>query len=166
MKKLIFLLMVLLSSGVQAQIQKNILGFTLGVTPKQTVIQTLQNKGFECSLKEDAIKTKVFYTVKGGLSFGGYIWYEAMIGFVNGKLSSVMLSGDLNKSQYNKLKDTLISKYHKYQTSHSNPPSFYDFHDRKTEVSLWYHRDGWVIICYSDETDSDNSTSSSSLKDL
>ena len=158
--------MVILSLGVQAQIQKNILGFTLGVTPKQKVIQTLQNKGFECSLKENTIKTMVFYTVKGGLSFGGYIWYEATIGFVNGKLSSILFTGDLKQSQYNQLRDTLINKYRKYQTSHSNPPNFYDFHDKKTEVSLWYHRDGWVDICYSDETLSDNNTSSSSLNDL
>ena len=37
MRKLIFLLMVLLSLGAQAQIQKNILGFTLGDDGKTEV---------------------------------------------------------------------------------------------------------------------------------
>lgn len=96
MRKILIILLLLFGVfSTNAQIQRQILGYTLGVSTRSVVVKGLEAKGL------------FFYLVKGGVSFGGYIWDDVRIGFVNGKFASIMCATYLIETQSVKLKNTL-----------------------------------------------------------
>ncbi len=164
---LVFIICATLTSS--AQIQRQILGYTLGVSTKAAVVNGLKNKGFEVEIIKDAAnKGPIFYLVKGGVSFAGCIWDDVRVGFVNGKFASIMLTSYLKESQADKLEDAMLEKYTKYKTTNCNPSSrVWDFMDnRKTNAFLWVSTRGEVTVSYSDEKLMGTDTSSSSINDL
>lgn len=169
MKKIIILLLLLIGAfSSYAQIQRQILGYTLGVSTRSVVVKGLENKGFDLEIISDAAnKGPVFYLVKGGVSFGGYIWDDVRIGFVNGKFASIMCTTYLTEAQSLKLKNVLQSKYNKYKTANSNPSSgVYDYNDKRTSAFLYIPSSGNTVLSYGDERLMNAETNSSSISDL
>lgn len=149
MKKIIILLLLLIGAfSSYAQIQRQILGYTLGVSTRSVVVKGLENKGFDLEIISDAAnKGPVFYLVKGGVSFGGYIWDDVRIGFVNGKFASIMCTTYLTEAQSLKLKNVLQSKYYRYKTANSNPSSgVYDYNDNRTSAFLYIPSSGNTVL--------------------
>ena len=170
MKKiLIFIVIGFFALPISAQIQRQILGYTLGVSTKSTVLNGLQNKGFNVELVPNAIrKGAVFYNVTGGVSFGGYIWDNVRIGFINGKFATIWFSTYLTEQQASKIKRNLQSKYRRFSTSHTNPEAGeFDYTDRRTNVSFFIHSNMNSDLMYGDrnleENTETNSSSSSNL---
>ncbi len=169
MKKIIILLLLLIGAfSSYAQIQRQILGYTLGVSTRSVVVKGLENKGFDLEIISDAAnKGPVFYLVKGGVSFGGYIWGDVRIGFVNGKFASIMCTTYLTEAQSLKLKNVLQSKYNRYKTANSNPSSgVYDYNDKRTSAFLYIPSSGNTVLSYGDERLMNAETNSSSISDL
>lgn len=169
MKKIIILLLLLIGAfSSYAQIQRQILGYTLGVSTRSVVVKGLENKGFDLEIISDAAnKGPVFYLVKGGVSFGGYIWDDVRIGFVNGKFASIMCTTYLTEAQSLKLKNVLQSKYNRYKTANSNPSSgVYDYNDKRTSAFLYIPSSGNTVLSYGDERLMNAETNSSSINDL
>lgn len=169
MKKIIILLLLLIGAfSSYAQIQRQILGYTLGVSTRSVVVKGLENKGFDLEIISDAAnKGPVFYLVKGGVSFGGYIWDDVRIGFVNGKFASIMCTTYLTEAQSLKLKNVLQSKYNRYKTANSNPSSgVYDYNDKRTSAFLYIPSSGNTVLSYGDERLMNAETNSSSISDL
>ena len=166
----IAIIILLLSAAftANAQIQRQILGYTLGVSTRSVVVKDLENKGFDLEIVSDAAnKGPVFYLVKGGVSFGGYIWDDVRIGFVNGKFASIMCTTYLTEVQSSKLKNALQSKYNRYKTANTNPPSgVYDYNDKKTSAFLYIPSSGNTVLSYGDERLMNTETNSSSTNDL
>lgn len=159
---------IICSLSCTAQIQRNILGYTLGVTNRTTMVKSLESKGFDLEIINDAAnKGPVFYKVKGGVSFGGYIWDEVRIGFVNGKFASIMCNTYLTNEQSVKLYNALNSKYSKYSTDNTNPSSnVFDYNDKKTSAFLWIRPSGITTLSYGDEKLMNADTNTSSTNDL
>lgn len=151
-----------------AQIQRQILGYTLGVSTRAVVVKGLETKGFDLEIVSDAAnKGPVFYLVKGGVSFGGYIWDDVRIGFVNGKFASIMCTTYLTETQSTKLKNVLQSKYNKYKTANTNSSSgVYDYNDKRTSAFLYIPTSGNTVLSYGDERLMNAETNSSSTNDL
>lgn len=171
MKKILCLIVtvICLAFSSSAQIQRQILGYTLGVSTKATVVNGLNNKGFELEVVKDAAnRGPLFYLVKGGVSFAGCTWDDVRIGFVNGKFASIMLTSYISESQADKLEKTMLNKYSQYKTSNCNPYSrVWDFMDKKkTNAFLWISVRGEVTLSYSDEKLMGTESTSSSLNDL
>ncbi|MBO4965088.1 MAG: hypothetical protein J6C81_02345 [Muribaculaceae bacterium] len=154
--------------SLSAQIQRQILGYTLGVSSRPAMIAGLQNKGFILEEITDALnKGPIFYRVKGGVSFGGYIWDDVTIGFVNGKFASIWCETYLTESQSSKLKNALQTKYRRYSTEHTKPSeSVYDYNDKRTDAFLWIQKSGMTALSYGDEKLMNASTPTSSSNDL
>lgn len=169
MKRILLLILIAIGSiSVNAQIQRQILGYTLGVTSRTVVVKGLKSKGFDLEVIKDAAnRGPVFYSVKGGVSFGGFIWDDVRIGFVNGKFASIMCTTYLTDAQSSKLQRALQSKYNKYSTSHTNPSSgVYDFNDKRTSVFLYIPSSGNTVLSYGNEKLMNADTNSSSTNDL
>ncbi len=66
MKKIIILLLLLIGAfSSYAQIQRQILGYTLGVSTRSVVVKGLENKGFDLEIISDAAnKGPVFLPCK------------------------------------------------------------------------------------------------------
>lgn len=109
MRKILIILLLLFGVfSTNAQIQRQILGYTFGVSTRSVVVKGLEAKDFDLEIVTDAAnKGPIFYLVKGGVSFGGYIWDDVRIGFVNGKFASIMCTTYLIETQSVKLKNTL-----------------------------------------------------------
>ena len=169
MRKILIILLLLFGVfSTNAQIQRQILGYTFGVSTRSVVVKGLEAKGFDLEIVTDAAnKGPVFYLVKGGVSFGGYIWDDVRIGFVNGKFASIMCTTYLIETQSVKLKNTLQSKYNRYKTVNTNPTlGVYDFNDKKTSAFLYIPSSGNVVLSYGDERLMNAETNSSSTNDL
>lgn len=171
MRKITLILICLICFVISgnAQIKRQILGYTLGVSTKATVVNGLKNKGFELELINDAAnKGPVFYSVEGGVSFAGCIWDDVRIGFVNGKFAFIMFRSYQKETQSDKLENTMLNKYSTYKTANCDPSSrVWDFMDkRKTNAFLWISASGDVTVSYSDEKLMGTESSSSTLDDL
>lgn len=94
------LFFLIASLSANSQIQRQILGYRLGVSQRSVVVKGLKNKGYDLDIKKDAAnKGPIFYTVEGGVSFGGFIWDDVVIGFINGKFYSIMMDTYLTDAQ-------------------------------------------------------------------
>lgn len=139
MKKItLTLLLALFISNVYAQINTNILGCKLGVSSKATVERVLKSKGLniEKSNATDLLEGVTFYDIKDGVSFGGIIWDDARIRFINGKFASIIFSKVASRETYNKLFASLKKKYARYLISADYPAPF--FQDNNTEIIMMH----------------------------
>lgn len=168
MKKFILIILIVFSAlSVNAQIKRQILGYTLGVSSRSTVVQGLRNKGFDLETYEAFNQGPIFYQVKGGVSFGGVVWDDVRIGFINGKFASIMCETYLTEAQFSKINKALRLKYKRYSTNHTKPDEkVYDYNDKKTSVLLFIQYNGKATLIYSDEKLYNKNTNSSSIDDL
>ena len=122
MKKIISIVLLLVCVlTASAQIQRNFLGFTLGVTTKTQVYNYLKNHCYKFS-KDDLDDG---YKVEN-ISFGGYQWTVAFITFHKNKLCSIEFydSDDFRPQEflegsYKNLSTSLDKKYHFYLSEQS-----------------------------------------------
>ncbi len=117
MKKIALIILCLTCSMMlSAQIQRNILGQTLGVSTKDEVYSSLLSKGafFENMMGEEAIFVK-------DVRFGGYPWSVVMLFFYNNVLYKAILvdsSDDITidaKKKWTQITNLLDTKYSKYK---------------------------------------------------
>ena len=130
--------MALCVNNLFAQIQTEILGCKLGVSTKSSVERIIKSKGLNL-IKSDATKALegvTFYEIKDGVSFGGIIWDDARIRFVDGKFASIMFSKVASKETYNKLFASLKKKYARYLISADYPAPY--FQDKNTEIIMMH----------------------------
>ena len=161
------LFFLIASLSANSQIQRQILGYRLGVSQRSVVVKGLKNKGYDLDIKKDAAnKGPIFYSVEGGVSFGGFIWDDVVIGFINGKFYSIMMDTYLTDVQCKKLQKSLHTKYKRYSTEHTKPSeNVYDYNDGRTNCMLYYWG-GHVTLMYGDEKLESGETNSSSSNDL
>lgn len=141
-KMLLLLVFSLCVNTLYAQIQTTILGCKLGVSTKSTVEQVLRQKGLNLIKCKDDVSTawKVFYDTDDRVLFGGVYWDDARIGFVDGKLSSILFqSKDAPRAMYDKLLSSLKAKYPRYIDAAVSDKDFTHFKDNYTEIDLWYN---------------------------
>lgn len=145
MKKFILLcLYVLCTMGTYAQIKTNFWGLTLGVSSKESVIETLRSKGY--SVQE-------FFTLNNqGVEIKNVIWADAKwaycyFRFTDNKLRAVVFETSnqrLSDSELVELKNRFVKSYEiKYKeyfdSSISEKPNSYSYRDGKTYVCVNLH---------------------------
>ncbi|MCM1320291.1 MAG: hypothetical protein NC217_07930 [Muribaculaceae bacterium] len=169
MKKLLILFIVMFGVlSATAQIKSQILGCTLGVTTKATTINVLKQKGYDVKpFERAALQNADFYIIKGGVSFANVIWDEVKIRFVNGKFASIAFNTCLDDSQFDTIKDSLISKYKRYKTTNSDPSRRqYYFSDRKTDISFFPTYSCYAMLAYGNINLMNSNTNTSTTEDL
>lgn len=155
MKKIILTLLagfVFFTSS--AQIQRKILGFTLGVTPKSTVVQRMKAQGYIHTTDPDG--AYIYNNVK----FGSVMWSYVSISFYQNKLFQVWfqnnsIQSDYNtlKSQYQTLKITLDEKYGLYFDSEISEGTNLYYSDNITNIMFSlreYRGTNYLSISYED----------------
>ena len=120
-----------------AQIQRRILGFTLGVTTKAQVLNYLKNHHYKYSLRKNGEQ------VASNITFAGYNWQDTYFSFYKGKLYCVDFRDDgeytpeeLLTEVWDRVKNSLNRKYSLY--SISSKDDNIEFSDNKTYVGLKY----------------------------
>lgn len=166
---LIFLLFF--SITISAQLQNKILGYTLGISQFDYVNNNLNAKGIDC-----LAWTSGKIEIKNTLSFGGYNWDYTELNFVGKKFSSASFTAySFSRTQYEKLRNVLVSKYLSYQkpTKTSNGYGYGDtvtetFQDSKTTIVLFYNNNGsgYVSLTYKDRKLTERETSTSNSNEL
>ncbi len=142
---LLFSFFIFSSLILTAQIQRRILGQTIGVSTKNEVFESLQDK-------------KAYYHNVNGYEavcidntrFGGYCWGIVCFLFYYDKLSHVLFTspeGDSIKI-WSDLKETLSTKYKEYIVEDEEDNQTYI--DRYTILSTHY-RNGRAALCYGDK---------------
>lgn len=136
-----------------AQIQKTIMGFTLGTSTREYVKQTLTRKGYKLKNEVDgsfSIENKDVY-------YAGIAWNYINFIFYENKLESVWLQNNEQRSSlpledlYSKLYDTLTGKYGQY--IFKNEDGNVLFTDNTIFLSLnkgYYKGTQYVSISYED----------------
>ena len=160
-KILLLLVFSLYVNTLFAQIQTTILGCKLGVSTKSTVEQVLRQKGLNLIKSKDDVSTawKVFYDTDDRVLFGGVYWDYARIGFVDGKISSILfLSKDAPRGVYEKLLSSLKSKYYRYIYSAVSDNEYTHFRDNITQINLWYNEYIGVTLSYGNRRLEDKSS--------
>lgn len=154
---------------INAQIQKVILGCTLGHSSKSFVEQSLKRQGYVLEKCNDprVYQAATFYDIKDGVSFGGINWDYARLRFINGKFASIsFVKNWASKAICEKLKVTLMNKYKKYfihKYGDYNPV----FDDKTTELILMGASDGeYLSIDYSNKSLFDDNYNQSGASDL
>lgn len=137
MKRYILLLVIAACNiAAYSQIQNKILGSTLGVTPKSTVIQRLKSRGYKINyVEKNTIRID-------NVSFGGFTWASAYMDFHNGKLYVVDFSDSefftpkksLNL-RYESLSQSLDKKYSAYKEPEDD---YATYSDGKNYVRIKY----------------------------
>ena len=160
-KILLLLVLSLCVNTLYAQIQTTILGCKLGVSTKSTVEQVLRQKGLNLIKSKDDVSTawKVFYDTDDRVLFGGVYWDYARIGFVDGKISSILfLSKDAPRGVYEKLLSSLKSKYSRYIYAAVSDNEYTHFRDNITQINLWYNEYIGVTLSYGNRRLEDKSS--------
>ena len=135
MKKYLFFLFLLCSISVNAQIKREILGVTLGVSTENQVRETLDSKGIK-NAETGGMLAAI------DVKFGGQIWSSVFFNFYDNKVYSIMfMDSDLLKptsdllSIQDFLMDSLAQKYSKYMKNDENSLVF---DDDITRIKLSY----------------------------
>lgn len=125
---------------MKSQIQRNIFESVIGVSSKTLTISNITKRGFEVrNYLDHGQPSANFYDVIGEVSFGGAIWDNTRVRFVNGKFASIAFLGNISPSQFASIKNKLLSKYSKYlqQNSSLNNDVLY-FNDGVIDISFFY----------------------------
>lgn len=139
MKRIISIVLLLVCVlTASAQIQRNFLGFTLGVTTKTQVYNYLKTHHYKFTKQtyEDGYQVE-------NVSFGGYHWTALFITFYKNKLSSVSFYDsddfkpqELLEANYKYLSSSLDNKYYLYLSEQSSNEKHYT--DGIVECALEY----------------------------
>ena len=137
MKKIVtFLLLLTISISSFAQIQRNILGLTLGKTTKASAMSILKRKGYKLEYNDGN------YVCFKPTTFGGVTWEGFEVDFNGNKVSCIMFrltytkEDKLSSYYYNILGK--LAKYNNYKGSTYNEDfekSQY-YSDKTTEICL------------------------------
>ena len=166
MKRIIaIIIVVFIPLAMMAQIQRSLMGCTLGSSTKSSVLSLYPNcqLGISGSDDEDAFCPGLSIhqnTAKGSpliesyIAFAGIDWSYAYFGFYSNTLCEVVFGSYEHPSagDWNSLKRTLISKYGKYQKDHSTYQEgdykieYYIFSDGKTRIvyNSWVEENGSI----------------------
>ena len=141
MKKIISLtLMLIIGLTLNAQINTNIWGLTLGKSTKQQVKSVLKKKGYQC-----VVTPQGNYSINlNNTKFGGGYWSYAEFSFHKNILYNIGFLNDANRSvidvdnMYEKVKQNLMIKYGEYYYSgyEGATPQSIAFFDKKTWIFL------------------------------
>jgi len=114
MKKIFFLLILITSIDVSAQIQRKMLGLTLGVTKYSQTYNILKSQSY--SIGSNAVREQF---IIDKVTVGGYYWDKIEIDFYKGILFSIKFSGNIDKRNcdYRKLESSLNNLYKQYKTT-------------------------------------------------
>lgn len=156
MKRLfIFLLCLVWICTIYAQIQTEIMGCTLGQSSKSFVEQSIKSQGrvLEKCNEFGVYPYATFYDIKDDINFEGIIWDYARIRFIDGKFASILFHKDRpSKETYEKLKNTLINKYRKYQVDKYKKYQVRDnnplFEDQATVLDIGGFPNGHINLIY------------------
>lgn len=167
MKRIIIIfIVVFIPLASIAQIQRSLMGCTLGSSTKSSVLALYPAGHIIESDNETAVcpglpihlnTTKGSPLIEHNVAFAGIDWSYACFGFYNNTLCEVVFGSYMHPSvgDWNSLKRTLISKYGKYQKDHSKYQEgyeegdsytieYYIFSDGKTRIVLnsWVEKNG------------------------
>ena len=164
MKRIIIIFIVLfIPLASMAQIQRSLMGCTLGSSDKSSVLALYPTCQIGMTDVEDAFCPGLpihLNTAKGSplielnVAFAGIDWSYAYFGFYSNTLCEVFFgSGEYpSAGDWNSLKRSLISKYGKYQKDHSTYSAddykieYYIFSDGKTRIvyNSWVEKTGRI----------------------
>lgn len=103
---------MLITLSINAQVQRNILGLTLGVTTKESALKILKQKNLPVKLRTGGSNQ---YYNDVGVSFGGVYYDGFIIIFVKNKLATILLLKEITydnmKDYYKLVTDNLRAKY-------------------------------------------------------
>lgn len=141
MKRIISIVLLLVCVlAASAQIQRNILGFTLGETTKTQVYDYLKENQY--NITDNPIKDGCMINTK--VEFLGYTWAKVFISFFDDKFYSVSFYDDdeyalpaMLKERFTKLSRTLNLKYFYYFQDDQEDSKYYS----DDKVYLVLHRD-------------------------
>lgn len=143
MRKTLILFSLLFVLSAQSQIQRSIMGYTLGKTTKTELIKSLKSKGkqiLKTKVDDDAIKVK-------HMKFGGIMWPDIFFTFYNNRLCAVnFIETEESISQENidlhwsNIKNNLRYKYSSYLIKDTGEELGYNDNKTKIWTSCLYRR--------------------------
>lgn len=112
-KTLLIILLMLITLSINAQVQRNILGLTLGVTTKESAKKIFKQKKMPIIALQDY---KNMYGNESRFTFGGVLFETILITFVNNKVALISMSiqgtnDDDLKDTYNTIINNIREKY-------------------------------------------------------
>lgn len=148
MRKTLILFFLLFVLSAQSQIQRSILGYTLGKTTKTELIKSLKLKGKQISktkADDDAIIVK-------HMKFGGIMWPDIFFVFYNNRLCAVnfietgeSLSQENIDLHWSNIKNNLRHKYSFYFINENKEEL--EYNDNKTKIwSSCLYRGGYKCL--------------------
>jgi len=161
MKRILLLLILMLSISAEAQIQRSFFGFTLGVSNRQIISSHFKRQNKTIKNEDDVLVVK-------NLKFGGQMWDEVRFVFYKNKFYQIFLvtSTERNSKEYlderwDYLLNKFLKKYRNYYQPMSSDTKY--FCDNKTTLRFHYEFSGG--LWYQDLVYYDNKLFDSSMRD-
>ena len=154
MKKILLIILMMLSLHADAQIQRRFFGFTLGVANKQQITYHFKKQNKTVSNDNGVLVVK-------NLKFGGQFWDEVRFAFYKNRFYEIFLvsstrynSKDLLDDRWDYLLNSFFEKYRNYYYPDSEEYTRY-FLDDKTVLRFHYENSHGIwyqdLVYYDDK---------------